>query len=179
MKNSIIKIVTNIIFLVTLLVIVFLLYFTYQSKKDPDKVPTIFGITPLTVLTNSMNPNIEAGDIVIIKRVNPSEIKIDDVITFKEIPTKIVTHRVVDIKNDNGKIGFVTKGDNNNVIDTIIVTSDHLIGSLLIKIPKAGFFAKFVTGPIGFILLILIPAAGYICLEVFERLSKQKKEGAV
>ncbi|MBL5782726.1 signal peptidase I [Heyndrickxia sporothermodurans] len=157
-------------------VIVFLLYFSFQSKKHPEKVPTLFGISPLTVLTNSMHPFIKAGDLVFIKKVEPSEVKVNDVITFKETPTKFITHRVTAIKKNKGTIGFVTKGDNNNVADSKIVASNQLIGSLQLKIPKAGYFSKFVSGPIGFILLILIPATGYICLEVYERLSKQKKK---
>ncbi|PTY86086.1 hypothetical protein, partial [Heyndrickxia sporothermodurans] len=65
---------------------------------------------------------------------------------------------------------------NNNVAYSKIFASNQLIGSLQLKIPKAVYFSKFVSGPIGFILLILIPATGYICLEVYERLSKQKKK---
>jgi signal peptidase I len=170
------KSISIFLFIIIILVIAFLLYSTFQSKKHPEKVPTIFGISPLTVLTNSMHPFIKSGDLVIIKKVTPSEVKINDVITFKETETKIITHRVIDIKQDQGTVGFVTKGDNNNVKDANIVHSNHLIGSLAFKIPKAGYIAKFVSGPIGFILLILIPATGYICLEVYERLSKPKKK---
>lgn len=166
----------SILFLIIIcLVIAFLLYSTYQTKKHPEKVPSIFGISPLTVLTNSMHPYIKAGDMVFIKKVRPAEVKKNDVITFKETSTKFITHRVISIKKDQGNIGFITKGDNNNVKDANIVSHDQLVGSLVFKIPKAGYFAKFVSGPIGFILLILIPATGYICLEVYERLSKPKK----
>lgn len=172
------KSISIILFITIILVIAFFLYSTIQSKKHPEKVPTIFGISPLTVLTNSMNPFIKAGDLIFIRKVSPSEVKVNDVITFKETETKFITHRVIEIKQDQGTVGFVTKGDNNNVKDSNIVTSNHLVGSLAFKIPKAGYFAKFVSGPIGFILLILIPATGYICLEVYERLSKPKKKSS-
>ncbi|WP_051291278.1 signal peptidase I [Fictibacillus gelatini] len=159
-----------------LAIIVFLLYVTFQSNKHPEKVPSFFGYSPLTVLTNSMHPYIKAGDMVFIKKVEPLEVKVNDVITFKETPTKkLITHRVVKIVNKHGKRGFVTKGDNNNVKDSRIVSENQLVGDLAFKIPKAGLIAKFVSGPIGFILLILIPFAGYICLEVYDRLSKGLK----
>ncbi|MGE6257151.1 signal peptidase I [Heyndrickxia sporothermodurans] len=176
MFKSISKIISILILTIVFLAIAFLLYFSFQSKKHPEKVPTIFGISPLTVLTNSMHPFIKAGDLVFIKKVDPAEVKENDVITFKETTTKFITHRVISIKKQDGHIGFVTKGDNNNVADSNLVSSDQLVGSLLLKIPKAGYFAKFVSGPIGFILLILIPATGYICLEVYERLSKPKNK---
>lgn len=170
------KIISILILTIVFFAIAFLLYFSFQSKKHPEKVPTIFGISPLTVLTNSMHPFIKAGDLVFIKKVDPAEVKENDVITFKKTTTKFITHRVISIKKQDGHIGFVTKGDNNNVADSNLVSSDQLVGSLLLKIPKAGYFAKFVSGPIGFILLILIPATGYICLEVYERLSKPKNK---
>jgi signal peptidase I len=176
MIKTVSKSISIILLIIIILVIAFLLYFTFQSKKHPEKVPTIFGISPLTVLTNSMHPFIKAGDLVFIKKVSPSDVKVNDVITFKETETKFITHRVIAIKQAQGTVGFVTKGDNNNVKDSNLVTSNHLIGSLAFKIPKAGYIAKFVSGPIGFILLILIPATGYICLEVYERLSKPKKK---
>jgi len=175
MIKTVSKSISIIILIIIFLVIAFLLYSTFQSKKHPEKVPSIFGISPLTVLTNSMNPYIKSGDLVIIKKAKPSDIKVNDVITFKDSSTKFITHRVASIKQNHGKLGFMTKGDNNNVADTNIVTSKNLVGKLVWKVPKAGYFAKFVSGPIGFILLILIPATGYICLEVFERLSKPKK----
>lgn len=178
MITTISKNISIIFLIIIFLVIAFLLYFTIQSKKHPEKVPTIFGISPLTVLTNSMHPYMKAGDLVIIKKAKPTDVKVNDVITFKETPTKFITHRVASIKQNQGNIGFVTKGDNNNTADSNIVTSNNLVGKLVLKIPKAGYFAKFVSGPIGFILLILIPATGYICLEVFERLSKPKKQSA-
>lgn len=65
---------------------------------------------------------------------------------------------------------------NNNTADSNVVTSNNLVGKLILKVPKAGYIAKFVSGPVGFILLILIPATGYICLEVFERLSREKTQ---
>ncbi|MGE8203782.1 signal peptidase I [Heyndrickxia sp. NPDC080065] len=175
MIKSLSKVISIIFLVIIFFVIAFLLYFTFQSKKHPEKVPTIFGISPLTVLTNSMHPYIKAGDMVIINKVNPADVKVNDVITFQETATKFITHRVIAVQQDQGKVGFVTKGDNNNVQDSKIVTPDHLVGSLVLKIPKAGYFAKFVSGPIGFILLILIPATGYICLEVYERLSRPKR----
>ncbi|KQL41083.1 hypothetical protein AN960_05770 [Bacillus sp. FJAT-25509] len=178
MIKTVSKSISIIFLIIILFVILFLLYFTFQSKKHPEKMPSIFGVSPLTVLTNSMHPYIKAGDLVIIKKAKPSDVKVNDVITFRDSPTKFFTHRVVSIKQNQGKIGFVTKGDNNNTADSSVVTSNNLVGKLILKVPKAGYVAKFVSGPVGFIVLILIPATGYICLEVFERLSREKTQSS-
>ncbi|MGA5692813.1 signal peptidase I [Cytobacillus pseudoceanisediminis] len=121
------KSISIILFIIIILVIAFFLYSRIQSKKYPEKVPTIFGKSPLTILTNSMIPFIKAGDLVFIRKVSPSEVKVNDDITFKETETKFITHRVIEIKQDQGTVGFVTKGDNNNVKDSNIVTSNHLM----------------------------------------------------
>lgn len=149
--------------------------FVYQEKKHPDQVPEIFGYSPLTVLSNSMNPDFFAGDMVLIKHGNAKDIKVGDVITFKNSENKYITHRVTEVSKNNGAIHFVTKGDNNNIADEEVVTSSNVVGKLVTVIPKFGNVTKFVTGPFGFFLLILLPLMGYVCLEVYTRITKTTK----
>lgn len=166
---------SNIIFTLFVLLIFYIGATVYQSSKNPGSLPSFFGYTPLTVLSNSMQPHLQSGDLVLIKRVGFSEIKVNDVITFKESDTKFITHRVKDVIELNGQVGFVTKGDNNTVKDSRIVKKDHLVGKQVASIPKLGYVSNFASRPIGFLLFITIPLTGYICLTVFERLSRKDK----
>lgn len=166
---------SNIILTLFVLLIVYIGVTVYQSNKNPGTLPSFFGYTPLTVLSNSMQPHLQSGDLVLIKRVGFSDIQVNDVITFKESDTKFITHRVKDVIEQNGQAGLVTKGDNNNVEDSMIVTKEHLIGKQVAAIPKIGYVSDFASGPIGFLLFITIPLTGYICLTVYERLSRKEK----
>lgn len=176
MKRKTAKWLTNIIVLIFFLLTVYIGFTVYQSTKNPDSLPHFFGYTPLTVFSNSMQPHLQSGDLVLIKRVEFNDIEDKDVITFKESDSKFITHRVIDVKEQNGHAGFVTKGDNNNVEDSMIVTKEHFVGKQVAVIPKLGYISDFASGPIGFLLFITIPLTGYICLTVFERLSRKENQ---
>lgn len=86
---------------------------------DDSKPPSIFGYVPLTVLTESMEPLFDAGDMIFIEEVDVETIKVGDVICFKDPQSKsgkLVTHRVVFIereRNADGKQIAWTAGDFN------------------------------------------------------------------
>lgn len=163
--------------LLTLLIII-VLYMVVQLLLYPKQPPSLFGYQPFSVLSNSMNPTFETGDMVIVKRLAPAEIQENDVITFKKGTNQYITHRVNEVVSHQGNIQFVTKGDNNNVIDESMVTANKVMGKQVATIPHAGYIAKFISGPVGFILLIVLPFTGYICLEVYERISRTTNEDA-
>lgn len=82
-----------------------------------DRPPSIFGYTPLVVLTDSMDPLIAEGDVIFTKTVNPDEIKVGDVISFFDPASPddaVLTHRVIAIETDeDGNRSAITAGDNN------------------------------------------------------------------
>ncbi|MYL41404.1 signal peptidase I [Virgibacillus salexigens] len=157
------------------LMVIFVLFIVIQLLRNPGQPPSLFSFQPFTVLSNSMNPTFETGDMVIVKRLEASEIQENDVITFKEAADKYITHRVSEVILQQGDIQFVTKGDNNNVVDETLVSAKNVIGKQVFMIPNVGFISKFISGPVGFFLLILLPFTGYICLEVYERSQKSAK----
>ena len=161
---------------IVILLIIYIGITVFQSSKNPGSLPSFFRYTPLTVLSNSMQPHLQSGDLILIRQVEFKDVEVNDVITFKESDTKFITHRVIDVREQNGQVGFVTKGDNNNVEDSMIVMKDHLVGKQVALIPKLGYVSNFASGPLGFLLFITIPLTGYICISVYERLSRQEKQ---
>lgn len=149
------------------------LFVAYQSVKHPEEVPSIFGYQPYAVLSNSMSPQFETGDMVIIDQVNPDTIKLDDVIAFHQ-EGKVITHRVTDIYTQDGNVSFATKGDNNNVVDEEAVTADQVIGKQVFQLPKIGYVMDFISSPIGLVSLIALPLIGYILLELYARMKKYR-----
>ncbi|OHA18800.1 MAG: signal peptidase I [Candidatus Taylorbacteria bacterium RIFCSPHIGHO2_01_FULL_46_22b] len=111
------------------------------------------------VKSGSMEPTILTGSVVVVK---PQTLyKVGDVITFgedtpRQIPT---THRIVSIRESSGQTYFLTKGDANEEADPTETSASDVIGKVLVDVPYLGFVLDFARKPIGFTLLIGIPAS--------------------
>lgn len=98
-----------------------------------------FPIEPLVIASNSMYPEIKKGDIVMIQDKDVNDIKKGDIIRYK-IEGYYVVHRVVMIReNKEGKLEFITKGDNNNDIDLYPVKESQVAGIIKMDIPYLGY----------------------------------------
>jgi signal peptidase len=149
MKFKPFKIIYN-FFVICLVIIALLLIISVLPITGNFKV--------LTVLSGSMEPAIHTGSIVVVKPA--TEYKIGDVITFGkiskiEIPT---THRIFDIKLQEGKPVYITKGDANNSPDMKEVLGSEVAGKVLFSVPYAGFAVDFAKKPFGFMIVIIVPA---------------------
>lgn len=119
----------------------------------------LFGLQVYMILSGSMEPNYKTGSLIYVKDVDPLELSVDDVITFKLSENTTATHRIVDIvsseENDN-KISFKTKGDANDMPDGSLVDSEDVIGVPVFNIPYLGYVASFVQRPPGMYISIAI-----------------------
>ncbi len=107
----------------------------------------LIGYECYNVISPSMEPEYSVGDLIYVKEVDPSTIKVGDVITFVVNEDLVVgTHRVVRI--DNEKKQFITKGDTNDTEDAP-VHFNNLIGVPKFSIPKLGYVSDFVQNPPG------------------------------
>ncbi len=104
-----------------------------------------------TVLTGSMRPTIPEGSLVVVTPVRLSDLRVDDVITYR-IPAedrRIVTHRITEIKVGGPTPVVVTKGDANRAVDPWVA---HLRGEtawkLALSIPKIGYGFEALRKPL-------------------------------
>lgn len=150
------KILYYVLFLVIVLpFLIFNLTLIIKSKLYPDKIADFMGYKPFIVMSGSMETTINIGDLVIVKKVNSSNIHTGDIIAFKN-GNIVISHRVKEIINDFGTYKFKTKGDNNNVADDFIVNSDAIEGIFVNKIPGLGSILLFLGKPIGLLMVILV-----------------------
>lgn len=143
------------------------------------------------VLSGSMEPAISPGDVVIVNEVKPEAIDQGDVITFRRsgesIPT---THRVIEVKETDGGVQFVTKGDNNEAPDHTSVRGEQVAGrvpdldipgygTLLFVIPYMGHVIQILGTSHGFFLLFVLPFVTLLGAEVwsFARTTAGKESG--
>lgn len=157
------------------------LILTVKGYLHPDEVPSLFSVSPMYVITNSMSPTIDGGDLIFIKKVGAEDIVVDDVIAFfdpESMEGTMIVHRVKEISFDGeGNISFRTMGDwNNNVYDTFIITGDNLVGRYMFRIRGLGRVAMFMRTPYGLIITISIPLIMLIGYEVVHQLVYYKKE---
>ena len=146
-----------------------------NSYTNPNKVPSFFGWKPFIVLSGSMETEIYSGDIAVVKEVNLKEINKNDIIAFKEDDI-VITHRVVDIVNENGTIKYKTKGDNNNVEDNGYVLAEQVEGKYQFKVRRLGNFAMFAQTPIGMIVCLSIPAGLLLLIQTIDSRGNKKEQ---
>ena len=149
-----------------------------KSLVNKDEVPSIGGAMPLIVLTDSMYPDIKSGDIIICKKINPEDIKVDDVISFYDPAgngTAVVTHKVVEVINNDGQLSFRTKGINNNTEDRLPVRADKVIAEYTgIRIPVAGNVALFMQSSTGLIVCVIVPIILFVGYDLIRRKKYEK-----
>ena len=137
----------SIILLINIVIII-------QTKTNPEKVPNIFGYKPFIVLSGSMETKINIGDLVIVKEIEPKNLKVNDIIAFREKKDFVTTHRIIEVVNGDD-ICFKTKGDNNNTADDGNVCAKSIEGKYKFKIPKIGSAILFIQKPLGFMVMIM------------------------
>lgn len=143
------------------------LYIGVCSAVTKEAVPQCFGITPLVVLSGSMEPAIMPGDVVIVQKQDIDKYKEGDVATYLA-GNVAYTHRI--IAKEEGV--FVFKGDSNTLVDSE-VEATQLIGRVILRIPKIGVAILFFKTPPGMLLLVLIFILALYGDEIFRKIKKR------
>ena len=99
---------------------------------------------PVVIATGSMEPKINVGDIVIIKKKSYDDVSVDDVIEYK-VSNYTVIHRVIEKREKN----LITKGDNNNSIDPKPINKDQVNGIVVFRLPYIGYPTLFIYDLLG------------------------------
>lgn len=98
-------------------------------------VSFLLGIRFLVIISGSMAPSINIGDIIVSIPTPRENILIDDIIVFKS-DMGIIAHRVIGFKGDEC---FITKGDANRDPDPLWACSESIIGEVVFVIPGIGY----------------------------------------
>ena len=178
-KKPIIKVILNILSNVLIgvmgLFIIYMLVTMFTGRKGNDP-PGILKHSIYIVRSNSMSPTFKTGSLLITKKVDGREIKIDDIITFRKKNDSLsTTHRVVAIIEEDNTRKFVTRGDANNVDDPIPVAENEVLGKVTVYIPLLGYVFGFIRTKQGIILVIVIPALIIMITQIIQLL-RYKKE---
>ena len=151
-----------------------------KSYTNADEVPSFGGYCPFIVMTDSMVPTVNSGDLVIDKVVtDPAEVKVGDIISFFDPASKsqsIVTHRVVEVTKDVDGIAFRTKGDGNNSADDDVVPGKNVVGIYVGKISGMGHVVMFMQSTPGLIVCVALPILLLIGYDALRRRKYDKQQ---
>ena len=133
--------------------------FTTLATKNSNQVASLAGFTPLSVVSDSMAPTFNAGDLIIIRKCDPATLNQGDIVTFHTIINNefaLNTHRIAEIQDQGGVRSYVTKGDNNAIADVHMISDGDIVGKYVAKLPNFGKVVQFLSGSTGFLLVIFI-----------------------
>lgn len=168
--------------LITVLVLAFVMVVCLQRFSNNEI--SLFSYRMFTVVSGSMEPEYNIGDVLISKETKPSDIKVGDDVSYLgnsgTFNGKVVTHRVIKIEKDiEGKYVFHTKGIANLVADPLVHES-QLYGVVVRKAEILSFVYKIVATKNGMFLFIGIPILYIIGSEMIsfmlEREEKRRRK---
>lgn len=167
------KAISIIVILILIPILLISIVILVDSHTHPNEVPSFWGWKPFIVLSGSMETQISAGDIVVVKEIDTNELKKGDIIAFKD-GNIVITHRIDEVTEIDGKTQYITKGDNNNTQDIGYVSPEQIEGVFKFKVSRLGNLAMFIQTPLGIIVCLSIPIIIIILLQTAD--SKKEKE---
>lgn len=148
-------------FILTTLIIIIIGVILIQRFSNNNM--SLGGYRIFTVVTESMVPKYQVGDVILIKEEEKSKIQIGDDVTYMgkvgSYADKIITHQVINIENGkDGLLKFHTKGIANEDEDPL-VSEEQIYGVVQTKLQIVTFLNGIINNMYGMYFLIIIPLA--------------------
>lgn len=150
---------------------------TFFDKNDRS----IFGFRAYVCMSDSMKAtDFGAGDLVVVKSVEPSTLVKDDIIAYvsseEESQGKTITHKIRNVKKVPGaESTFVTYGTTTGMNDEEEVTYSQVVGKYVFYIPVVGHIFLFLQTVPGFLLCVFLPLMILFVLRLYRSIKLQKE----
>ena len=181
MKNGkkILKVLLTIFRILVGIVLAAFIIVVCLQRFSNNKI-SFFNYRMFTVVSQSMTPKYDIGDVLIAKETKPSKIEEGDVISYLgsygDFKGKVITHRVVGIGTDeSGRYYYRTKGDA-KIVEDPIVYEEQIYGVVVYKSAILSLIYRIVGTKIGFFLFIIIPILFIIASEMITTLLEKEEE---
>lgn len=143
---------------------------------------SVFDFRMFTVVTGSMEPKYNIGDVLIAKKIKPEDVKVGDAVSYEgkshSFKGKVITHEVVEIqkpKLPTDKYQFKTKGLT-NLIEDPIIDEDQLYGVIVYRSFLLSLLYSFINTSLGFYILIIIPIMFIVGSEILSFMLKREEK---
>lgn len=178
-KTSIGKTIGDVMYLIIIVpLLIITLMVIYQSITKPDKIPDIFGYKLFMILDENMEETLEYGDLTITHNISADELKIGDIVAFRNTANTVTIHKIKEIsETEEHSKSFIMKAQKNEADDTRNVKEEKIEGILTKRIPKIGLWIMVFQEPLVTIAVIMIIAIiGLIAYYIAGRLDKKDIE---
>lgn len=182
------KFIRNLLVWLFVIFAICMMIFTIVSVTTFDRTDrSVFGYRAFIVLSDSMKKtDFDAGDLVLIKRVDPTTLQPGDIIAYTSQNSAnygaTVTHKIRSLTtNEAGEPGFVTYGTTTDTDDETVVTYPYVLGKYTGHIPGVGTFFNFLKTTPGYIVCILVPFVllivmeGIRCIRLFRKYKAEQR----
>ncbi len=146
-ENTVLKIIYNIIYAIIFLIIASILFVVILQRASNNTV-ALGGIRIFNIISESMVPKYNIGDVLVVKRIPPENIKVGDDLAYigqeSTFNQKVVTHQVIKIEQENGEYIFHTKGIA-NVLEDPLVHENQVFGKVVYKIKILSLISKLLS----------------------------------
>lgn len=158
-QRSFLNKVVNVVLVIAIILAAVCTYISFVSSSG-NGVPSILGIRPFSIQTDSMYPTFEPGDLIVSVDADGDELRTGDIITYWTVingERVLNTHRITDIYDGGNHLIFATKGDNNTTADALTVHESEVVGKYVFRVPGIGKVFDFLQTSTGFFLIVVIP----------------------
>ena len=156
MDNIIVKILRWIIYVVVALLLIIIVV-----QKVTNNNLSVGGFRVFMIVSESMKGEYDIGDILILKSADVDDINVGDNVTYlgekSGMKGLIITHKVVEKKEENGEVYFTTRGIANDVEDPVI-RYDQIYGKVVYKTVILSMIAKLMNNQITYYILFTVVA---------------------
>lgn len=165
-----------IVFIISILVVIA----SITAQRDNGQA-NVFGYTVNSVQTDSMEPKINEGDLIISKVITDANreemsfsLQKDKIVSFYEELENgqkiLITHRIYEIQDLGGTNIYTTWGDNrvSAPAPDVPITINEIQSVYLFRIPLLGHFIDFLKTPLGFIICLVLPLLSFIGWQAYK-----------
>lgn len=146
-KNPVLKLINNIIYVILFLIVASVLFVVILQRASNNAI-ALGGVRVFNIISESMIPKYNIGDVLVVKSIEPQNIKVGDDIAYigqeSTFNQKIVTHQVIKIDYENGEYIFHTKGIA-NILEDPLVHQNQVFGKVVYKIWILSFISKILS----------------------------------
>lgn len=146
-ENPVLKLINNIVYVILFLIVASVLFVVILQRASNNDI-ALGGIRIFNIVSESMVPKYNTGDVLVVKSIEPQNIKVGDDIAYigqeSTFNQKIVTHQVIKIDYENGEYIFHTKGIA-NILEDPLVHQNQVFGKVVYKIWILSLISKILS----------------------------------
>ena len=176
--NKVLKIIGNILYTIIFIAVILILLVVILQRTSNNNI-SLGGFRLFNVVTGSMLPKYEVGDVLISKEIEPEKLKIGDDIVYKgkegTFQGKIVTHQIINIEKEDNNYKIVTKGIANDIEDPEI-NQTQVLGKVVYKVRTLSFLGKIIQNIYVFYFIVFVPIVIIIFKQIVNVINDKEED---